>query len=229
MPYTTLDFHPEKGMLPNHVGLIPDGTRRWAKENKISLSEAYINAMQNITYSLDFFFQQGIKAVSIYLSSIQNLRRSSDEIDALFRAEVLLYDAMLPHIAKKFEAKVTTAGKTDLLPDYLQTSINSITYNTSGYSSTRLYLCNAYSPLDEVINALNNSGNTDSFINYLWVPEPLDLVIRTSGANLLSNFLPLQSGYARIYTIDKLFNDASIKDFNNILTDFKNLTRLYGD
>lgn len=224
-----MDFHPARTTSPNHVGLIPDGTRRWAKENNMPLSVAYINAMKKISISIDFFYQKGIKAVSIYLSSIQNLRRLPEEVDALFKAEVLFYETMLPNIVKKFRAKVVTVGKIDLLPNYFQTSINSISLNTSNYSSTRLYLCNAYSPLDEVINAVNSTQNTDNFINYLWVPEPLDLVIRTSGANLLSNFLPLQSGYARIYTIDKLFNETSIEDFNNILTEFNSLTRLYGD
>lgn len=229
MSYTFLDFHPSKSKSPRHIGLIPDGTRRWAQKHEQSLAEAYIKAMHKIVQCVEFFFQQGSESVSVYLSSVQNFRRSNEEVETLFQAEAMLCEVLLPNFAESHDTKVKIAGNKNMLPDYFQNAIYSIVQSTASYSSTQLFLCAAYSPLDEVVHAVKNSNNIDDFINCLWVPEPLDLVIRTSGANLLSNFLPLQVGYARIYTIDKLFNDTEIADFADIIREFKNIARLYGD
>ena len=90
MPYDLTNFHPGKGHTPEHVGLIPDGIRRWAKRNNIPLLEAYLEAMHKIAQCIGLFFGEGSQAVSIYLSSIQNFRRSEREVSAIFQAETML-------------------------------------------------------------------------------------------------------------------------------------------
>ncbi|GEM_PF-643162 len=229
MSYDLTNFHPKATPVAKHIGLIPDGARRWAKRENVSLPDAYLHSMQKLTQHIEFFFNEGIQAISIYLSSIYNFKRSDVEVTAFCEAETTLCNKTLPNLAKRFGTRIIVAGKVEILPLYLRKALEEIDKLTSSQSQTRLYLCAAYNPLDEIVNAFRLADNPDDFIRRLWVPEPLDLVIRTSGESTLSNFLPLQAGYARLYFIDKLFNDTEVVDFQMALTKFKGLIRHYGD
>ena len=92
-----------------------------------------------------------------------------------------------------------------------------------------LGLCFAYDPFDEVEHALLSRKGDDPLANHFWIPEPLDLVIRTGDANLISNFLPLQSGFARLYFTGELFNDLAIEQVQRILNEFTTLSRHFGE
>lgn len=84
--YTITNFHPSKQPIPKHIGLIPDGTRRWSKKNNINLYEAYLISMHKIVEYIDIFFRHGSKNVSIYLSSSQNFNRSSERNISILRS-----------------------------------------------------------------------------------------------------------------------------------------------
>lgn len=227
--YTLSDFHPKATNDPEHIGLIPDGTRRWARKNSVSLVDAYLHAMQKISDYIDFLFDEGVRAISIYLSSTQNFKRAESEVSAFCMAEAKLCNDLLPETSKRHGVKVMIAGNTGYLPTYFKDALQRISLTTCIFSSARLYLCVAYNPLDELLKAFRLASHPEVFLHHLWVPEPVDIIIRTSGANLLSNFLPLQSGYARLYVIEKLFNDTEQQDLHEILEGFKKLVRKYGD
>ena len=80
-------FHPTRGNVPNHIGLIPDGSRRWAKSRGISYFESYEIAMAKLSQILDFLYGKGVGTVSIYFSSSQNFDRPKEEIEAFCKAE----------------------------------------------------------------------------------------------------------------------------------------------
>lgn len=222
-------FHPEKTSLPKHIGIIPDGSGRWAISHEVSDFEAYSHAMDKLREILNYLYAKGVLSISVYLSSIQNLRRSPENVEAFCKAEASLCDNILPDITKTHGVKTVIAGNVAALPEYLSTSLRTIAAMTHSHKSKKLYLCAAYNPLEEIIEAFRQSPSPEEFIDYLWVNEPLDLVIRTTDANLFSNFLPLQSGYARLYIVDKLFNDISIEDIKKILDEFAELNRRFGD
>jgi undecaprenyl diphosphate synthase len=229
MSYTLENFHPKADANIKHLGLIPDGFRRWAKREECSLSDSYQAGMQKMTVYLDELYSENCQIVSIYLSSIQILRRSHNELSAFYQSTLLLCDELLPKIVEKHNVSVSAVGKLSLLPSEVQSSIKHIeNLASSSKSTTRLNLCMAYSPLDEVIHAMNSSSHPNDFIQNLWVTEPVDLIIRTGGANVLSNFLSLQSGYARFYVLQELFNDTDWKDILLVIDQFRQLTRLYG-
>lgn len=228
--YNLVDFHPTKDKKPLHVGLIPDGTGRWGELNNIPIMDAYMYAMGKIAQFIEFFFEKGTPIVSIYLSSIQNFRRPKEKIEAFCRGQEYFIETELKTIIKKYpNTNVIPVGNTNVLPEGLKSSLFGIRkqQETIINPNRKIYLCVAYNPLEEILQA--TSTQTESFPNSLSVKEPLDLVIRTSGANLLSNFLPLQSGYARLYWLDKLYPEVSIDEYENIYNEFVKLERKYGD
>ena len=79
------------------------------------------------------------------------------------------------------------------------------------------------------MQAIANSHSYDRFYRFLQVTTPVDLIIRPGGTQLLSNFLPLQSGFARLFFSDKLFNDFTLEDLQCVLDDFAGLDRRFGN
>lgn len=229
--YDLVNFHPTKDNKPVHIGLIADGTGRWGKINNISVTDAYMYASDKMTEFINFFFEKEVPIISIYLSSIQNFRRPQEIIDAFCLAQEYFVSIGLTNLLKDYPGtQIIPVGNMDILPIGLRNALLKISTQQSAINklNRKIYLCVAYNPLEEVLQAIE-SPQRDDFPNNLCVKEPLDLVIRTSGANLLSNFLPLQSGYARLYWLEKLYPDVSIEDYESIYNDFIKLERKYGD
>ena len=228
--YTMYDFYPSRGKVPDHIGLIPDGTRRWAQVNGVSLTESYYISTRKIAEHIEFLFGYGIKTISLYHSTYQNiLNRSNEELKPIKDATALFCNQYLIGIINRFHTKVLVKGHLDVIPNEVKKIIDQIPVVSESSAETELYVLIAYNPLEEVLNAARSSKGNGNFIECLWVPKPLDLVIRTGGAALLSNFLPLQAGYARLYFLDKLFNDVDLEDYKKILHSFQELTRKYGE
>lgn len=231
MTYKLDNYHPDTNKIPTHVGIIADGTRRWAKLNEVSLFDAYQNAGEKSLEWAGYLFQKGVSIISIYVLSTYNLRRPDTEVDAILKAVVspkcikLMLD-----LANKHSTAISLVGERGLLNQKFLNSFTEVENKTQFFSKTRLYLLTAYNPLFEITSAIKNAkGLHEELLDYLWIKDPVDAIIRTSGANLLSNFLPIQSGFARFYVIDTLFNDCKLEELDNILDSFSQIDRFYGN
>ncbi|MGW4828914.1 undecaprenyl diphosphate synthase family protein [Amycolatopsis japonica] len=212
-------------VVPRHVGIIPDGTRRWSKHNAMDLEEGYKLALTRLTDIVAYLYRKGVEAVSLYLLSSDNLGRNVTDLHAILQAETFMCAELLPPLISDHRVRVTLAGDLSRLPEVFQTPWLTLSSESDG--EKRLYLCVGYSPMDEIQASLTAGANTIS-LEQLWVPERVDLVIRTAGYNRLSNFLPLQSGYAELVFMPVLFNDANITDIAEILARFEETERNYG-
>jgi len=226
--HTTDDFFPLTYSKSLHIGMIPDGGRRWATNNKVSVRESYIKTKQLVAELAGKLFTGGVSEISIYLSSKENFKRPENEVNAFnsVSIEAISTETFQMAIGKKI--KVRIAGSKQNLSDKYKAEIEFIEKETSSFENARLNLCIAYNPIEEIQQAIEKAEGPEDFINHLWIKNPVDLIIRTGGANLLSNFIPLQSAYARLYFIDKLFNDINWKDIEAILNQYRLLDRKYG-
>jgi undecaprenyl diphosphate synthase len=226
--YSPENFHPSVKSHPLHIGIIPDGGRRWAVQNACSLIDSYDFTRQKLYEFVPKLLQNGVNQISIYLSSKENFRRSEQEVKAFVDTSVaaLLNDIRKLAYAEHLHVKV--AGIREGLPQKYINAIELIENETIDFTSAKLNLCIGYHPHDEIIHAINAADSAAGFVNHLWVNTPIDLVIRTGGANLLSNFLPLQSGYARLYFFNELFNNLKWENILSILNEYKNENLKYG-
>lgn len=225
----TSGFHPEKTTIPRHVGIIPDGGRRWAKENNCSLADSYTKTKKLIREMVVFLTSSGVFEVSIYLSSIQNFRRSAGEIEAFNNVSTFAFREDIFDLACERELKINVAGNRAVIPTSYLSAIEFAETSTKYFTKGVINILVAYNPIDEIIEAFSKSSQPDNFLSHLWVTTPIDLIIRSGGANLLSNFLPLQSGFARLIFYDKLFNDLTVNDLKLIFVEFFNIERKFGD
>jgi undecaprenyl diphosphate synthase len=203
--------------LIKHIGIIPDGTRRWARMNHFEYSEAYMKSMNKLLDVMDFFFNiKQVKSMSIYMLSDNNLKRAKEELSPVIAAENHFLNKILPELCPKISCKVSIAGETSLLPANLAESAKNISKETKTFKEHNLYLLVGYNPFHEISYSIKER-NKDICIENLWVPENVDLVIRTAGGRIpLSNFLPLQCGYAQVFIAERLFNDITLPDLDEI-------------
>ncbi len=226
--FENIDKHPAGETIPYHVGIIPDGGRRWAKAQGVTLEEAYLQTRLRLQKLTERLIYTSVKEVSVYLSSIQNFRRGPEDLIPYLKSLESSFSQEIPLMALHLDLKIVMAGDRDILPSGLRQLIEKVENESAGRQKARLNLLIAYDPWEELAEAMNRCPDPTRLAGYLQVSTPVDLIIRTGGAPLLSNFLPLQSGFARFYCVDKLFNDFTAEDLQDILHTFSGLNRQFG-
>lgn len=233
-----------KNPIPTHLGIITDGNRRYAKERGISSDQGHVRGKDKLEEVLQWCMDVGIKIVTVYAFSTENLKRSEEEVDFLFHLiNESLIELMKDERVKKNGIKVKVIGQVRYLPDYLRKTIKEAEKSTSSFKNFRLNLAVGYGGREEIIEALKGvvqdvmdkkiklSEITEkTFRNYLYdssVPDP-DLILRTSGEERVSNFLLWQSAYSELYFTDVFWPELRKIDFLRAIRTFQLRHRRYG-
>jgi tritrans,polycis-undecaprenyl-diphosphate synthase [geranylgeranyl-diphosphate specific] len=233
--------------LPMHIGVIPDGNRRWARKMGLSIVEAYRVGSNKVEEFLEWSLDFGIRVVTVYVLSTENfLGRSKFELELLYRLlkEKLIKVRMDERIHRN-RVRVRVIGRTWLLPEDVRREIELTERATADYSDHYLNLAVVYGGRQELIDAVRklivdfNSGklgmndiNEDTLFNYLYLndephPEP-DLVIRTGGEYRLSNFLLYETAYSEIYVLNKYWPEITKEDLKQALDEYARRERRFG-
>jgi undecaprenyl diphosphate synthase len=168
--------------------------------------------------------------MSIYLLSKKNLARPATDLEAAIEFVITFLENTLATLCKYWQPKVKIAGNLDCIPLSLKNALAQQN-QTLTTGPRRLYLCVAYDPWDEIamnLREMEKHENADKLIQKLWVPEPIDLVLRTGGSRSLSHFLPLQCSYATLAFLDKLFNDTTILDIFTVIRHYDEEEHRFG-
>jgi tritrans,polycis-undecaprenyl-diphosphate synthase [geranylgeranyl-diphosphate specific] len=228
-----------------HIGLIPDGNRRWAKERGLEPWEGHNKGGEKIDLFLDWCVdREDISEISIYLLSEENFKRPVEELLELYR----LYEDKLTKLIdgekvhkNRVRINVVSTNVKALPKDLIQV-FNRLRTKTKDYENKVLNLLIGYtgqaeilsavsSPLNRLKNLLFGLGEPD-LKNSLKVKTPCDFVIRTGEESeereARSGFLLWQSAYSEYYHINKFFPDVIVQDFNTAWDYFKNARRRKG-
>lgn len=227
--YTSDNFHPNLKSFPNHIALIPDGGRRWAEKHGRTYIESYSNSMQIVLEIIDYIFKKGTEYFSIFFASTSNFKRTSQEVFDFCTAEWdFLNNIFLSYaINNDIRIKIVGTYNADLKP--FEKSIENIEKETEKGNKT-VYFCFNYNSIDEIDMAVKKSSETgESFVNYLQIPHPVDILIRTGNANVLSGFLLPQIASARIFFFEKLFNDFTLRELKKTINDYLSYDLKYGE
>jgi len=208
-----------------HLGLIPDGGRRWAQENQRTILESYSISMRKLGMIINAAFEAGVQIQSVYCLGKYNMARQGYELEAIYESSIELLAETLPELCDRWRCRVEIVGLTDSVPPEYRKYFVDLARRTEVFRAAgakRLYLLMVYDPWDEIRSAVKRAGRAADFEDFLWVKEQVDLVIRTGkgSALLMSNFLPLQSGYAEYFLIEKYFNDVEVSDVVQVLEAF---------
>jgi undecaprenyl diphosphate synthase len=189
--------------IPKHVGIIPDGNRRWAEANNLKKENGY---QSGIDPGLQLFYlckEAGIKELTYYGFTVDNTKRPAVQKDAFIDACIQAVE-----ILSHEDAELLIIGNTEspLFPEQLKKYTTRHVFGKGGIKIN--FLVNYSWEWD--LNQLKTSGtNNKNITNHIRSSEisRLDLIIRWGGRRRLSGFLPIQSIYADFYVEDSLWPD----------------------
>jgi undecaprenyl diphosphate synthase len=223
---------------PDHVAIIMDGNRRWARARGVSEIEGHAAGVEAIREVLRHAVRRGIPVLTLYAFSRENWARTDEEVVGLFR---LLESAILSETdeLRAQGVRVRLLGRLDELPPETRVSIASALAATEGGDRLALNVCFNYAGRTELVDAVRaivRDGTPPEAIDEATVaaalyttgqPDP-DLVIRTGGEQRLSNFLIWQAAYAELITSDTLWPDFGPADLDLALAEYASRTRRFG-
>ncbi|MCC7357119.1 di-trans,poly-cis-decaprenylcistransferase [Candidatus Uhrbacteria bacterium] len=222
----------------NHLAIIMDGNRRWAKERGLSSLEGHRVGYDRLKKVGDACLERGIKTLTVYAFSTENWKRTQDEVGYLMDLIEFGVSADLEHF-KKRNVRLRIIGRRDGLRSSVLRAIEKAEEDTAMNTAATFAICINYGGRMEIVDAVKgivSSGAmpeeiTEELIksHLYWpdMPEP-DLVIRTSGEARVSGFLTWESVYSEFYWCDAFWPDFDDIELDKALEDFSQRQRRYG-
>lgn len=221
--------------IPAHVGLIMDGNRRWAKSRLLPASLGHSAGLNRMVALAEKAKNMGIKYLTVYALSTENLSRPKDELDKMFE---LIKKNFIKNLKKltAMGSAVKVIGDMSLLPDDVVKVIEDGLKLSPDKASFTFIMAIAYGARSEMVRAANAVAaqnlpfNEQNFSSQLYtkdLPDP-DFIIRTGGEIRLSNFLLWQAAYAELYFTPDLFPDFSDEKFEKAIADYSARARRFG-
>lgn len=230
--------------LPKHIGVIVDGNRRWATKQGGKAKHGHLAGAQKIPQFLQWCDELGIKVVTIYLLSTDNLTgRSASELEALQK----IIGGLATELADVGRYRIQLVGDREAIPDQLLGTLVKAQSRTKSIDGVHVNLAIAYGGRKEIADAMRSivkthakAGKSLDALAEILTPELIaehlytsgqpdpDLLIRTSGEQRLSGFLLWQSANSEFYVAEALWPDFRRVDFLRALRDFQSRHRRFG-
>src|SRR5262245_16157003 len=228
--------------LPRHVAIIMDGNGRWAKRRGLPRIEGHRKGADSVRDVTRACREIGIQALTLYAFSSQNWERPVEEVRMLM---ALLRDYLVDERQEILgnDIRLQTIGDVSRLPDFVREPLDALKADSASNKSMVLTLALSYGGRESIIEAtrkiverVQRGEIRMQDINEISVGEalatkglpPLDLVIRTSGEQRLSNFLLWEVAYAELYFTDTLWPDFRRDELYEAIEAYKNRERRYG-
>ncbi len=228
--------------LPEHVAVIMDGNRRWAKKRFMPATYGHREGALRVKDLTKTCVDMGIKYLSIYAFSTENWGREKKEVDYLMGLLVEFIKKELNYLNEN-NVKVILLGNIEDLPEETKNEVKRSIELTKNNTKLTLNIALSYGSRTEITDAVkkviddyeNNRINIDdideeSFKKYLYtndIPDP-DLLIRTSGEIRLSNFLLYQLAYTEFYFTDVMWPEFNKEEFLKAIDSYQTRKRRYG-
>ena len=229
-------------MVPEHIAIIMDGNGRWAKQKGFPRNEGHRRRTKALEKIVSYADKIGVKHLTVYAFSTENWSRPQDEIDHLFE---YLDEFFLSNIDEFMErgVRVQMMGEMDALPLHSQETISKAIDMTKNNSSFFFNICLNYGSRQEIVRAtklivkdvqegkiLESDIDEKLFSSYLYSSNlpPIDLMIRTSGEQRLSNFLLYQLAYSEFIFTPTCWPDFKADKLIECLEEFATRNRRFG-
>lgn len=227
--------------LPQHIAIIMDGNRRWAKREGLDTPSGHKEGAENLKRIARYANKIGIKYMTVYAFSTENWKRSQAEVGAIMKLlKFYLRDFFNNY---KDDIKINVIGRKDNLHEDLKEEIEKAVEKTKNNTGMILNIAFNYGGRDEIVHATRkiaeqvkdgklNAEEIDekTFANNLYTanqPDP-DLLIRTSGEERISNFLLWQIAYTEFVFSNKYWPEFSEADLDEAIKMYQQRTRKFG-
>lgn len=228
----------EKSQIPKHVAVVMDGNGRWAKNKGLKRTEGHRAGEAPLFDMVEGAIEIGVKELSAYAFSTENWKRSPEEVRFLmgFNKEVLRRrrDQM-----NELGVRIRWVGQEKKLWASVVDELIEAEELTADNKVLTLNMCVNYGGRAEIISAAEDLArdfkrgkiakfDEKTFTKYLELPTDVDLFLRSSGEQRLSNFLPWQSAYAELVFMDVLWPDADRRTLWKAIEEYASRNRRFG-
>lgn len=230
------------GNIPNHVAIIMDGNRRWAKKKMLPTIMGHRAGVKKIMEIVEAATDIGIAEMTVYAFSTENWGREKSEVDGLMNLLVEFLRKELDRIHKN-GVKIKLIGRMEDLPENVIGEVKDAINKTKDNSKFTLNIAMSYGGRNEIITSIKNivkdvenkklnidELNEENFKSYLFTKDSSDpdFLIRTSGEIRISNFLLYQLAYTEFYFTDTLWPDFDKDKFFEAILEYQNRERRFG-
>jgi len=230
--------------VPHHVAIIMDGNRRYASEFGMEISQGHEKGREKLEQILEWCMEIGVKMLTVYAFSTENVSRDKAEVDDLMRMFVENFRRLSEDDrVHKHKIRVRVLGQKEMLPKDVQQAITVAEEKTKDYDKYFFNLAVAYGGREEIMQAIRKIASEvkkgklsvdeiteKTFTGYLYtkdMPDP-DLILRTSGEERISNFLLWQLAYSELYFSDVYWPGFRKIDFLRAVRAYQLRKRRYG-
>ena len=236
----------EKGEAPAHIAIIMDGNRRWAMERGLEPWLGHRFGAKKLEEVIRWCLELGIKVVTFFALSTENLKRDKRELEELFKLfKEKIEEQLNGDLLHRNRIRIKVIGKKVLLPDDLRDLLERLEEATKGYDNLFVNLAVAYGGRAEITDAARKlaedviSGKVkledideERISRYLYtadlpIQEP-DMIIRTSGEERISNFLLWQSAYSELIFLDVYWPEFRKIDLMRAIRTYQKRQRRFG-
>ena len=219
--------------IPKHIAIVMDGNGTWSIKNNLQKKEGHKKGVKTAKKIISYAADIGIKNITLFALSNENLSRSKLELKNLF--DIFFYSfSEEKEYLKDNKIKIRFIGDLQKLPKKLKEKALLLENETKKNKKLNLFIALNYGGKQDIKQAvkklLENGEKNKSFENFLYskdLPE-VDLLIRTGGYKRLSNFILWQVSYAELYFTDILWPNFNTKNFYNAIDWYKSINRKFG-
>ncbi len=228
--------------LPRHVAIIMDGNGRWARARGLPRVMGHRAGIKSVRAVVEAAREVGIEVLTLYAFSVENWKRSSQEVNTLMRLLDQYLHRELSNLVKN-EIRLNVLGDEEGLPERVRNHLRAVIEKTKANPQMVLNLALNYGGRFEILQAVKRIAaevkagrlkesqlSEATFSQFLYtdgLPDP-DLLIRTSGEQRISNFLLWQISYAEMYITPTLWPDFGKADFLKALLEYQHRERRFG-
>ncbi|MDT0558903.1 isoprenyl transferase [Ichthyenterobacterium sp. W332] len=238
----SLKEHIDKNRLPKHVAVIMDGNGRWAKKQGLLRVAGHETGTKAVRQTVEASAELGIKHLTLYAFSTENWKRPKLEVQTLMKLLVRSLKKEIKTLQDN-NIKLTAIGALNDLPQKAFNELQEVIDKTKNNTNMTLTLALSYGSREELVsvvkeltykvknNIISAESIDESIINkHLYTQDlpDVDLLIRTSGEQRISNFLLWQIAYAELYFTDILWPDFTKEDLYKALVNYQNRERRFG-
>ncbi|KAK2459495.1 hypothetical protein APHAL10511_008479 [Amanita phalloides] len=232
------------GPIPSHIAFVMDGNRRFARSQNKAVQQGHAQGYETLRHILELCLRLGVRCVSVYAFSIENFKRSKEEVDVLMKLAGEKLEELSRHgdLLDEYGVRLNVIGKIELLPESVQLAAKKAQIMTKHNNRAILNICMPYTARDEIATAVQSAvheallstSSSDlpptltehDITSHLMITRagspPLDILIRTSGVKRLSDFMLWQCcENTQIHFSKAYWPEYSIWQFIPVILDYQ--------
>ncbi len=220
--------------IPNCIGIILDGNRRWAKARGLPPLEGHRQGANRLNDAVYWMRDRGIKHFVAYAFSTENWNRAEEEVSYLLKLARTSMDKIFAKAGEE-NVRVHFVGERERFDKEMQSTMERIEEASAKNTAMDFWVCLSYGGRAEIVKAANLATKEgeiteENLSKNLWtqgMPDP-DIVVRTGGEKRLSGFLTWQSIYSELFFIDECWPDFSEAILDKVLDEYAQRERRMG-